>query len=264
MPLLTNLIRLTPPSMPVGWCPPTLQQAFNEALSATQVTVLIQQGNFLYNYGATTPAPENRVFPWLYTLDGRWYVFNQGWWTSPNPRPPDGEWIIWPDTEQQLWLYDGGDGTDPRATLPGGGANGAYVAPTDVSGAMWQLVSDMAGRFPLGAGDIPGTSPTRTAVLGQTGGEGDHSLTLAETAPHTHTFKVIAHNSSSGGSGALTGGDYNNPNDGEFNGTTDNAGGTSNGATPPVYTVTPHNNMSPYRVVNYAVRTTRRYYALPA
>lgn len=245
-----NLFRLTPPTLKPGWCPKTEQERINVEIGGTQVTYLIQTGTSFFNYGPNTPAPENRIYPWINTTDGRLYTFQGGMWTSPNPREPDGEWIIWPGTEQELWSYDGGDGVDPNS-----------VAPTDTTGAMWQVVAAMAGRMPIGVGTVPSDgSVARTLIVGNTGGEGKHSLAEDEMPPHTHDVKIVARNSSGGGGGAVTSGTDNTTDNSIPPFTSDSAGGDTQ--TPPV--VVPHENLPPYRVVYFAVRTQRKYYSLPA
>lgn len=248
MSLQPQLWRLTPPTLKSGWCPSTYQELANTIIGGTQINYLIQTGTMFINYGPNTPIPENRIYPWINTTDGRTYTFQQGMWTAPNPRDADGEWIIWPGTENELWSYDGGDGTDPSS-----------FTPTDTAGAMWEVVASMAGRMPIGVGAVPsdGTSP-RTLSIGNTGGEGRHSLAEDEMPPHTHDFTVIAQNSGGSNSGALTGGENNNPNDGQFDGTTESTGGDTQ--TPPV--VVPHENLPPYYTVYFAKRTARKYYVL--
>lgn len=257
MSLLTSLFRLIPPSFKAGYCPKTVQQLANDIISGTQVTFLIQSGNFLYNYGSATPTADNRIFPWLRTTDGLWYTFQFGFWVAPYPVPADPN-VIWLYTGTNdaagLWVFDGGDGTDPTG-----------VPPTPTTGSFWQVKTELAARFPVGVGTLPSTT---TIAIGGTGGEEKHSLTLDEMPPHTHPFTVIAFNSASGGSGSLTGGVYNSSDpvngDGKFSGTTENAGGVSNGATPPVYTVSPHNTMPPYYGVFFIKRTARQFKTLPA
>lgn len=254
MSLLTSLFKLLPPSFKAGYCPKTVQQLANDIISGTQVTFLIQSGNFIFNYGSATPTADNRIFPWLNTTTGLWFTFQFGLWAAPYPVPADPN-VIWLYTGTNdaagLWVFDGGDGTDPAGAPP----------PTPITGSFWQVKTELSARFPVGVGTLPSTTAIPLAGIG---GEEKHSLTVDEMPPHTHPFKVIAYNSAASGSGALTGGTNNNPNDGEFNGITDNAGGVSNGATPPVYTVTPHNTMPPYFGLYFIKRTARQFKTLPA
>lgn len=251
MPLPTQLIQLIPPVLNSGYCWQDPQRYAIDIFSRASAIFRSDIGNSFFNYGHDVPSADNRQFPWMNTTNGRWYFWNGGIakWTSPVPRPPNGEVIFWPRSEADLWFYDEGDGTDPSVNLPS-----AYT------GAMWQRFTSMNGRMPIGAGAVPNDAPSnRTLSPGNTGGQGSHGLTIEEMPPHVHNFKVIAYNSSAGGHGALTGGDNNNANDGEFNGATDNAGGDT--ATPPV--VVPHENLSPYFCGIWAVRTSRIWYTIP-
>lgn len=175
MSLLTNLFRLIPPSFRAGYCPASLQQLANDLVNGTQVTFLVQQGSFLYNFGSATPAPENRIFPWLYSPNGLWYTFQYGLWVAPmdaSEREPTFRKMWKPSTgtpESALWALDGGDGTDP-STSP----------PTVSTGAAWQVDHDFDGVFPVAAGLIPGSSPAVTLAIGDTGGSNTHVLTQAE------------------------------------------------------------------------------------
>lgn len=185
MSLLTDIFRLTPPTLKPNYCPQTEQQRVNDYISGTRVTFLIQSGNFLYNYGPATPAPDNRIFPWFNTDDGLWWQFKFGLWVSPRPRvEQDTSYrIMWKPPvgtpESAVWSKDGGSGGDPSVDIP-----------TATTGALWQVDHDMDGRVPLGAGLIPGTATT--VSISGTGGNAKHTLTEAEgaTGIHTHAFGV--------------------------------------------------------------------------
>lgn len=205
MGLLTNLFRLIGPTFPSGFCPKSYQELSDAIINGTQLTFLIDTGNFLYNYGSSTPAPENRIFPWLNTDDGLWYNFKFGLWVTPiSPRdavngfrqmylPAQGTPI------STVWSLDSGDGTDGQPTLPDGSPNPSYVVPTATTGAMWIVDYTMNGRFPLGSGIIPNSdlgSGDASVGIAQTGdsfgreGEYAHELTDAEgaTGQHIHPF----------------------------------------------------------------------------
>ena len=72
--------------------------------------------------------------------------------------------------------------------------------------------------------------------LGNTGGEKDHTLTVAELATHIHGIDGVAIST-----GTVSG----------FNGMMQNLGGN----TDPAGSDSPHNNMSPYFVTNYIIQT---------
>lgn len=114
----------------------------------------------------------------------RWFTWNGSVWVSPHPILPNSkERHIWTGTELELWNSDGGDGTDPSA-----------IAPTDTTGAMWQVDSAFSFRFPIGVGTNQTAydgNPANSAAIGATGGEERHQLVEAELAKHTH---ILANN----------------------------------------------------------------------
>lgn len=256
MSLRTNLIKLVPPTLRRGFCPKpaTWQQLANDIIGGTQAVLLLDTGSFLYNYGASTPAAENRVFPWLNTTDGRWYTFQSGLWTSPYAPAagPNGLRWIWTGENNGaaggLWRFDGGDGSDP-STSP----------PTSVSGSFWEVDSVFEGRAPFGVGPVPGTTnPALTLALGSNGGEGQHQLIAAEipkiAAPVLKVKGGQADNLDADNTQVLV-----NPAEapagfGDVNLTIGNDFGEDK----------PHNNMPPYVPVYFIKRTTRAYYAIPA
>lgn len=185
MSLINNLIRLIPPTLRPGYCPnpATWQQFANDLIGGTRATILLDIGSIFFNYGDTTPEPENRSFPWIHTGNGLLWIFKNGLWTSPRPQVDTGFRWMWKPAngtaESAIWSVGGGDGTDP-STNP----------PTAFTGAMWSVDHDMDGIFPIGVGTIPDTDPAVSITLGQTGGEYEHTLTEAEGAVgvHTHPF----------------------------------------------------------------------------
>jgi microcystin-dependent protein len=91
-------------------------------------------------------------------------------------------------------------------------------------------VPDLRGRAPIGAGTGPSLS---ARALGATGGAETHVLSIAEMPAHTHTFGT----SGSGGGGITSGGQSAPQN------TSSQGGGAA------------HNNMQPFAVVNYIIKT---------
>lgn len=57
-----------------------------------------------------------------------------------------------------------------------------YAAPADIFGGTWTELTELQGRFPLGANS--------TYTLGSTGGEATHTLTVNEIPSHSHNFAV--------------------------------------------------------------------------
>jgi hypothetical protein len=117
-----------------------------------------------FNYGPDTPTPDNQDRPWFKTdanyLPERWYTFSNGSWVSRHPVAA-GAIVMYEGSEASIPTYDGGEA-------------GVVTATT---GPMWEKVSALDARFPLG----PGTLASGTAVaVTNTGGEEKHELTRAE------------------------------------------------------------------------------------
>lgn len=98
---------------------------------------------------------------------------------------------------------------------------------------------DLRGRIPIGAGSSD--NDIHNFALGSTGGEYEHTLTVAEMPSHKHNLRW--YDSGNGGgpklpysvtTSKLVGGDSS---------TMDSAGGSS-----------PHNNIQPYSTVNYIIK----------
>ncbi|MCB0534685.1 MAG: tail fiber protein [Saprospiraceae bacterium] len=92
------------------------------------------------------------------------------------------------------------------------------------------------GRFPLGANFpvAPGGFPHQ---LGSTGGEEEHTLTVAEMPSHSHNIQY---------SEGLESGSSNPYSDLSGTGVTDSTGNTGGGQ--------PHNNMPPFYVINFIIK----------
>lgn len=148
-------------------------------ISNAQKAVLASGMSF-FNYGDTQPVPEYQGYPWLYTVDMRWYRYT-GQWISPNPFGPGRH--LWEEfnSESDVWSFDGGDGTDP-STSP----------PTPNKGAMWMVDHGYDGRSPMGVGSVPGATVPLSIVSGTDAGNAEHTLTEAEGAvgQHTHAFGI--------------------------------------------------------------------------
>lgn len=185
MALLARLFKLIPPTFKAGYCPSSLQQFANDLFSGAQVTVLVNTGNFQFNYGSTTPSPENRIYPWLHVPSGRWYTFQFGLWVSPMDgasREPSFRKMWFPAAgtpESNLWGLDGGDGTDP-----------ATNAPTAISGAAWQVDTVLSGRIPIGVGTVAGSDPAVTLAVRDTDGDAQFTQTSAQVPPHKHIVPI--------------------------------------------------------------------------
>ena len=236
MPNLT-LITLTPPNLPIGYCPTSYQTLANDIISNTQATFNSAIGNSFFNYGPTTPTLNNQVYPWL-DEDGNWWVRNQGNWARKNPVPINSlERRIFIGTTTDLQTYDGGNTN----------------APSAFSGPMWEVDTAFEARFPVGAGtfatsgvvSVNGTT-TSTAVAG----EDKHTLVVGEIPSHTHQILDQYINLVQRGTADSSVFSPTNRSEGTANllPTTSSGGSAA------------HNNLPPFYGVYFIKRTSRVYY----
>jgi len=229
MPNLT-LITLTPPSLPIGYCPTNYQQLANDVISGTQANFNSAIGNSFFNFGPTTPTLNNQVYPWL-DENGNWWIFQSGYWLRQHP-------IAAGSAERRIYV---GNTTDLQ-TYDGGNTN----APSNWSGPMWEVDTEFDARFPVGAGAFAASGSvavqgkvTSTAVAG----EDKHTLTIPEMPSHTHSFfPLVTADANNGGANGVQ---Y---------GTTASVATTSTGGD------APHNNLPPFYGVYFIKRTARVYY----
>jgi hypothetical protein len=235
MPNLT-LITLTPPSLPIGYCPSNYQQLANDVISGTQATFNSTIGNSFFNYGPTTPALNNQVYPWL-DENGNWWIFQSGYWLRQHP-------IAAGSAERRIYV---GNTTDLQ-TYDGGNTN----APSNWSGPMWEVDTLFEARFPVGAGtfaasgvvSVNGTT-TSTAVAG----EDKHTLVTSEIPKHSHTMTWDSQDTAGGNQLKTL---YYGPDANAFNDIVKNSGDAGGDA--------PHNNLPPFYGVYFIKRTSRVYY----
>lgn len=170
-------------NLPANYCFSTLQAYANDIIALLTGTI---SGGFAgVIIGANTPAVGDQGKAWIKTDSSGNPIglfLYQGAWLRPNPTPPGGvtgERRIWTGIENpDLWLYDGGDGTNP-----GGGV-------TATTGAMWMIDTAFAFKVPIGAGTNPvayGGVNTTIAVNG-TAGEEKHVMAALEDALHSHVM----------------------------------------------------------------------------
>lgn len=181
----TQNVTITTQGLPVGFC----------ALTPAQWTTLVSlltgsvSGNFRnYNYGNTEPAPSFRGDPWYRLLsDGtpdKTYSFVNGVWISPHP-VATGVVILYSDSANptDIAQFDGGETGTVTAT----------------SGPMWERLTTYNARVPMGIGPLPGGG---SVVLNVTGGNEEHTLTIAQLPAHTHTYtKTFAGGDANDGGG---------------------------------------------------------------
>jgi len=238
MPNLT-LITLTPPSLPINYCPTNYQTLANDIISGTQANFNSAIGNSFFNFGPTTPTLNNQVYPWL-DEDGNWWVFSGGYWSRKNPVPINSpERRIFVGTTNDLLSYDGGDGTSNPVT--------------NYTGAMWEVDTAFQARFPVGVGTFAASgvvNVTGTATSTSVVGEDQHTLVLGEVPSHTHQIVDQYLNLVQRGSADTSAFSPTNRSEGTSNllPTTSSGGGAA------------HNNLPPFYGVYFIKRTARVYY----
>lgn len=215
--------------VPEGTCPPWLPQKWPELVALLSAS--LNGGNNVFNVGSSTPAPADQDKPWLKSTaagypDGQYWLFNAGFWLKQHPLKP-GMIIMWEGDISAINAFDGGES----------------AAVSLITGPMWEVVTELQGRFPIGAGQDSSTSTN--FANGSEGGEETHELTINEMPAHSH--RVNAAMDSSGGSGGNRLREVTDP-DNATTTSQDTGGGEA------------HNNLPPYRALHFIRRTAREYY----
>jgi len=232
------VLPVTPGVLASGFCPATYQEMVN-GFSAVQTVTFPSAFTGVW---VSPTAPSDTTLAWQKVDSlGRpehLYVFASGAWISKHPLVP-GTIIIWDQALPTFTTFDGGDAS-PLSVM---------------SGPMWEEVTALRARFPLGAGTLP-VSGTVVAVT-DTGGleKEDITLTLPNIPPHTHTAKG-SHNATGTGNNffAVDRSSVDPPPDPETL-VTESAGGTSGAAVP-----IPVSHLPPYYGVFFLRRTSRQFF----
>jgi len=232
----TTTVKLFAPTIPADACFDTYQDLANAIIGGATAQFNSDIGNTYFNTGSSAPSADNRDYPWL-DCNGHWWVYNGGYWVRKHPyQAADAVRLVWVGDTSSLETFDGG----------------SAGAVTDFTGPMWEVDSNFAAKFPVGAGTFAtsgtisvGQSTTNTGVTG----EDQHSLTANENPPHTHDLvldKVSVPD---------TGGIDRFPN-----------GDSQEQVTPQTFTSeesgdgAAHNNLPPFYGVYFIKRTARVYY----
>ncbi len=188
---------IRPDTLPPGVCYASEQARLN-AFSAHQVAILT--GQSFYNFGPDKPAIENQGFPWLRSIDMRWYYFEGQWITPRDPIDQD------PNTRR---LYVGS--LTDLETYDGGEAG----AVSDRTGPFWKEDKGFQGRSPMGPGIIPDENPVKTLTVEEDYGAGARALNTTQIPAHTHILEFNPPGDQSGsgfptplGDGSLGGNNY--------------------------------------------------------
>lgn len=240
-----SVLAVSPGTLPAGWCPSSYQDILNNFSANQTVTVPDSNGNVI----VSSTAPTDTTAVWV-RLDsfGRplgVYYFASGAWLSPHPLQP-GITMIWTTTLPTLTTFDGGDANPVSA----------------ISGPMWEVVTALQAKLPIGVGTLPGGT---VLSVGDTGGAETVTLDLTNIPEHEHELWA-------GGSDGTASGirealqTVNNPHAGtsaayaESDGVTGHnnwvkaVGGDGSG------NAVAHTNMPPYVAIYFLRRTARLYY----
>lgn len=214
-----------------------------DILSRAKVTQRSNVGTTFWNISASTPDANHRQYPWLNLNNGLVYVWSNiyGFWISPRPFAVGQIWAAPAGTpESAVWSLDGGDGSNPSIT-----------APTPVTGAMWQVISSLAAKFPVGVGAF---DSGKVLGIADTGGAENVSLTADQNGPHSHGPPANSDNFWAHASPAGTG-QYN-----VFGSGVDTILGAQTASSGKGDA---HTNIPPYYVVFFITPTARQFYAIP-
>lgn len=143
------------------------------------LSVLVVDG-FKWNVGNTAPDPVDRIWPWLrLDADGRVdgvYYYTGGSWLKRHTTAP-GTVIMWEGAEADINTFDGGEA-------------GAIAATT---GPMWEKVSEMDGRIPVGPGQLDAGPPIVSIAINTNAGA--YGVQLANSNIRHHRHHVAARQS---------------------------------------------------------------------
>lgn len=159
-----SAINISTASVPAAWCNLTLQEIWPKLVGLIMADLAGTQNTF--NDGDTTPAPNDQDKPW--TPPGYSgsnppgiYHYISGAWIMPHPLATGIGAMYW-GTEASIATLDGGE---------------AGVV-TETQGPMWEKVSALDGRIPMGPGTL--APSTRTLLVAGTLGVDEHTLVRDE------------------------------------------------------------------------------------
>lgn len=235
---MSLILPVTAGTLASGFCPSDYQDMLN-GFSAKQSVVFPESFTGITT-SSTKPTDTSKAWLQLDTLGRplRLYYFAQGAWLSQHPQIT-GETIIWTAALPDFTTFDGGSA-------------GVVSA---ISGPMWEEVTALRARFPLGAG----TSTLGTVYTqGASSGEEKNTLDITNVPSHTHTVDGLVNTSTGGGFQTIAVAKIVSP---DPESPTKQTQATGGDATAPHATVA-HNNMPLYYVVHFLRRTNRLFYTV--
>lgn len=179
---MQGLISLQFGGFPPGYCYGSPDDFATDLLTNTTISFNTSTGNLYYNFGATVPSVDNRIYPWYRTEtnDGfeGWYFWGGDVgidaWIAPHPVPASSDIrMLWVGAEADLETFDGGDA----------------LAPTTSTGPFWEVDTAFAARSPI----APGTTANGTIVTVATNyGDDEYDLTLEKKhlPDHYHHINI--------------------------------------------------------------------------
>lgn len=225
--------------VPAGTCPTWIIALWPQL--AALLSANLNGSLNVFNFGSSTPAPADQDKPWV-RLDAagridKFYNYSGGAWIAKHPVVA-GLIQLWEGDISTIDTFDGGE----------------VAAVTATTGPMWERVTALQAKFPIGVGTLP-TTATILAV-GSTGGEELHSLTVAEMPPHTHDVRTKVADTG-GGSGVDR---LRRVADAEvlpFDARTESTGGTGSPAA-----TQGHNTLPPYYALHFIRKSARTHYRI--
>lgn len=178
-----TLLPIISDGVPPGLCYTTL---------SADIPIMVQymfarlSGNEI-NTGSSTPAAEDRDKPWFRTnsdgTDDGWWTFYNGFWIQKHPSPV-GLVAMYEGAAADIETFDGGE---------------AGVI-TNITGAFWEPVTEMAARSPM----HPGTLESGTVVnIGDNIGQEKIVMAIGNLIEHTHDITTFTSGATGGDGGKI-------------------------------------------------------------
>lgn len=161
-------------ALPEGICELIDSEQTRLNLYAQHLGVTIPDSSGVIYVSATPPTDHSYVWLKLDTSGRplRLYRFAAGAWLSLHPLVP-GTTIIWTAALPDFTSFDGGDTTGVVA---------------DATGPMWEELTTLRFRVPVGAGTLPGGTVLN---VGDQGGLEEVTLTAAQLQGHEHVVNTL-------------------------------------------------------------------------